>query len=234
MNKGNLVFSQALLSIFLISYISASVAQIPPQPPLVRPDSNNKYWILMEDMEYEIGTTSIKVVVPAGFVTDFASIPQPLWSFGLTPHGAYSRAAVIHDYLYWTQGCTKAQSDRIMLIAMKESQASSFDEQIIYEGVNRLGESSWLENQAQRDKGLPRILPPNLRRLPPNVAWPEYRKAVKAAGLAVDTRPIDPPYCKYGDGTEIPGAKPEPLRKEIAALGPFERRTRGRSVRSWP
>ena len=40
-------------------------------------------------------------------MTDYASIPSVLWSFGLSPHGLYSRAAVIHDYLYWTQLCTR-------------------------------------------------------------------------------------------------------------------------------
>jgi hypothetical protein len=31
-------------------------------------------------MEYIIGNTQDRIVVPGGFVTDFASIPQGLWS----------------------------------------------------------------------------------------------------------------------------------------------------------
>lgn len=86
---------------FLTSLIiSATVLtgfQIPPSPA-VRAFGDNKFWITVEDMPYVIGSTSERIVVPKGFVTDFASIPQPLWSLGLSPHGQYSRAAVIHDY----------------------------------------------------------------------------------------------------------------------------------------
>jgi hypothetical protein len=31
--------------------------------------------------------------------------------FGLSPHEQYSRAAIIHDYLYCSQGCIRAQAD---------------------------------------------------------------------------------------------------------------------------
>src|SRR5262245_60709692 len=42
------------------------------------------------------------VNVPAGFVTDFASIPRAFWSL-LRPDGRYTHPAIVHDYLYWTQ-----------------------------------------------------------------------------------------------------------------------------------
>ena len=39
--------------------------------------------------------------VPAGFITDFGSIPRPLWGVrGLAPSGRYRRAYVVHDALY--------------------------------------------------------------------------------------------------------------------------------------
>lgn len=39
-------------------------------------------------------------VTPAGFLTDFASVPRFLhWL--ISPYGAYTRAAVLHDYLLW-------------------------------------------------------------------------------------------------------------------------------------
>lgn len=37
--------------------------------------------------------------VPAGFETDFASVPRWLWWL-MPPLGRYSRAALVHDYLY--------------------------------------------------------------------------------------------------------------------------------------
>ena len=39
------------------------------------------------------------VVVPAGFATDFASVPRAFWRL-LPPFGEYMLAAVVHDYLY--------------------------------------------------------------------------------------------------------------------------------------
>ena len=112
--------------------------QIPPSP-LVRAFGDNKFWIVVEEMVYVIGSTNERIVVPKGFVTDFASIPQALWALGLSPHGQYSRAAVIHDYLYWSQGCSRGQADRLLVIAMKESSVSGFDEFLVYRGVDMGG-----------------------------------------------------------------------------------------------
>src|ERR1700728_5433719 len=98
-----------------------AILQPIPAPPL-KPFADNQDWMLIDDIIYQVGNSSIKIIVPKGFVTDFASIPQALWSFGLSPNGLYSKAAIIHDYLYWTQLCTRLQSDNILMIAMKESQ----------------------------------------------------------------------------------------------------------------
>ncbi|WP_373566761.1 DUF1353 domain-containing protein [Methyloversatilis sp. XJ19-49] len=66
-------------------------------------------------------------------------LPQSLWSLGLSPYGQDSRAAVIHDYLYWAQCCIRAQSDCLMVIAMKESNVGSFDEWAVYSAVHLFG-----------------------------------------------------------------------------------------------
>jgi hypothetical protein len=54
-------------------------------------------WKLLTDMGYHSKLQGL-IVVPAGFVTDFASVPRlPLmyWLFGDTAHAS----AVVHDYL---------------------------------------------------------------------------------------------------------------------------------------
>src|SRR3954470_12268074 len=44
------------------------------------------------------GTKGDTFVVPTGFVTDFATVPRFLhWL--VSPYGAYTRAAVLHDWL---------------------------------------------------------------------------------------------------------------------------------------
>jgi hypothetical protein len=49
---------------------------------------------------------------------------EVFWSADLSPNGKYSKAAIVHDYLYWTQGCTREQADNLLDIAMKESNVS--------------------------------------------------------------------------------------------------------------
>jgi hypothetical protein len=68
------------------------------------------------------------VNVPPGFVTDFASVPRPVW-FWIAPWGRHGRAAIVHDFLYRNGSVTdvaarqmrrpsKAEADRIFRDAM--------------------------------------------------------------------------------------------------------------------
>jgi Protein of unknown function (DUF1353) len=110
----------AAIALVAIVFFLCAFFQTPPAP-LVRPFGDNADWVTAEDMVYTIGATTEKIVVPKGFVTDFASIPRPLWSLGLSPHGQYSRAAVIHDFLYWAQGCSRTQSGGIDISSLKST-----------------------------------------------------------------------------------------------------------------
>jgi hypothetical protein len=196
---------RAALLIALHIVASASFAQQTPPSPVVRAFGDNKFWIVAEDMVYVIGRTSDRIVVPKGFVTDFASIPQALWSFGLTSHGQYSRAAVVHDYLYWSQGCSREQADRLLVIAMKESSVSSFDEFLVYQGVDKGGAGPWEANAAERRAGLPRIVPENfLRPADPNTNWPTYREMLVNQGVKDPSFEQNPKYCAYGNTTVVP------------------------------
>lgn len=51
---------------------------------------------LAEPLTYDGG--GIRVDVPRGYHTDFASVPRGLWNL-FPPAGPYAAAAVIHDYL---------------------------------------------------------------------------------------------------------------------------------------
>lgn len=196
------ILQRILFSLILILFLGAP--QIPPSPPF-RPFGDNANWIVIEDMEYIIGSTNEKIVVPMGFVTDFASIPKPLWSFNWGPHGQYSRAAVVHDFLYWSQGCTRDQADRLLVIAMKESRVSSFDEWAIFKGVHVGGESSWNTNKFERNAGLPRIIPKEyMRPKNPNENWPTYQKMLIQEKIQDPIFVKNPSYCKFGDIMEVP------------------------------
>lgn len=77
-----------------------------------------------------------RINIPAGFETDFASVPQLLWNL-LPPTGRYTRAAVVHDFLYRTPGlCTRAQADAVLYEAMKfPCHVGFFTRWTIYLGV---------------------------------------------------------------------------------------------------
>ncbi len=60
---------------------------------------------LLEDIWYELGHEGSNrwLIVPAGFMSDGASVPRPLWSF-MPPWGSKAtKAALIHDYLLITR-----------------------------------------------------------------------------------------------------------------------------------
>ena len=102
----------------------------PPQPPS-GVDSPDLYFlksgpltaVLQRSMSHQIGKTRDSIVVPAGFVTDFVSIPRFLWS-ELSPVGEHKQVAIIHDYLYWFQPCEREETDNLLMIAMREAGVS--------------------------------------------------------------------------------------------------------------
>lgn len=63
-------------------------------------DADCRVWRLDEPLTYEVGSlgSGRLITVPAGFLTDGASIPRVLQGV-LPAWGRWSRAAVIHDYL---------------------------------------------------------------------------------------------------------------------------------------
>jgi hypothetical protein len=141
-------------------------------PPSYRLFHEGTYWVLTEPMRYELGTSGEFIVVPRGFVTDFASIPQALhWIY--RPTGRYSMAAVVHDYLYWRQPCEKRQADRILLLAMLQDGMSAQDAQAVYAGVNLpAADAAFEKNRLERLSKLPKIVDPRIGA----VGWIEYRK----------------------------------------------------------
>ena len=101
---------------------------------------NAKEWELLEELEYHVGSKDSQDIirVPKGFVTDFASIPKPLWPI-LPPFGRYSPAAVIHDYLYSTKERKRKEDDKIFLEAMKVMKVKWWVRQAMYRSVRLFG-----------------------------------------------------------------------------------------------
>jgi hypothetical protein len=113
-------------------------------------------WKLLEDFCYfdEEGapgeTDGTFIDVPAGFVTDFASIPRVLWNI-LPPTGPYGKAAVIHDYLYWTgkaegRPIPKSYADGVFYRAMRELGVGFLRARSMWLAVRLFGRGIWHED----------------------------------------------------------------------------------------
>lgn len=164
-----------------------------------RPFADGKNWIVREPLVYRIGVSNDRVVVPVGFVTDFASIPPALQSI-IQANGPYILPAVVHDYLYWKQTCTRAQADKILLLGMIENNVREIHRVAIHDAVVVAGGFAWDDNARERASGLIRILPADKQRVPSGVSWPEYRLTLAMQGVAdgPDT-PIAPGFCARAD-----------------------------------
>jgi hypothetical protein len=91
------------------------------------------------------------ITVPAGFVTELASVPKRLhWWNGST--AASIMPAVFHDYLYWTQACTQDEADAVMYHAMAAEGAGGTKDAAIYRAVSGSGSAVFKNNrERQRD-----------------------------------------------------------------------------------
>jgi hypothetical protein len=174
-------------------------AQQAPDPVDFRPFADGRHWIVKEPLIYRIGVSKDSVTVPRGFVTDLASIPPVLQSL-IQQNGPYLLPAVVHDYLYWKQTCTREQSDGTLLLAMIENKVPTLHRLAMYEAVRAAGSFAWAENTRERSARLLRIIPENRLGIRANTVWPEYRRQLVQEG-AVDgpDTAIAGGFCARGD-----------------------------------
>lgn len=113
------------------------------------------------------------VEVPVGFVTDLASIPRIFWS-ELRPDGDYAHAAVIHDYLYWTQTLPRDRADEIFRFEMQDLRVQNRTIAAIYRAVRVFGGSAWDNNARLKVNGEKRVL----KTFPddPSVLWEDWKR----------------------------------------------------------
>ena len=183
----------------LLGVVSAVSGQQPIPPVDFRPFVDGQHWIVRQPLRYRIGVSSQEIVVPAGFVTDLASIPQVLQSI-IRANGNYILPAVVHDYLYWNQSCTRKQADQIFLLAMIENKVGALHQKAIHGAVAVAGGFAWDDNAKERTEGLLRILPADRQNITADTLWPSYRQELKLAGV-VEASHADVPrgFCARGD-----------------------------------
>ncbi|HCM2000516.1 TPA: DUF1353 domain-containing protein [Salmonella enterica subsp. salamae serovar [1],40:z35:e,n,x,z15] len=100
-------------------------------------------WRVYEPFEfYLINDNSDVINVPAGFVTDLASVPRIFWTL-LPPDGKYAKAAIIHDYLYDNALRTKKEADLIFLDGMTVLGVPEWKRKMMYLAVRLFGKGQY-------------------------------------------------------------------------------------------
>jgi hypothetical protein len=121
----------------------------------------------------EVAAKFEPVRVPAGFVFTFDSIPQLFWSM-MRPDGAFAQAAVVHDYLYWTQTRPRSEADEIFRAAMQDLSIDPKTVATLSAAVRTAGQAAWDANAKLKTSGERRVL----KEFPvdPKTTWAEWKK----------------------------------------------------------
>lgn len=114
-----------------------------------------------------------EVSVPVGFVTDFASVPRAFWSV-FPPWDTYGDAAIVHDWLYWSQHLTRAEADAIFNAAMRDLRVPGWKRHTLYYGVRIFGWAAWSNNSKLKAQGVVRVLQVKESLEPDDGVGPEY------------------------------------------------------------
>lgn len=178
------LFAFRNLLIALTAGILTHCASITPVPTVAFTD--HRHSMLFSDLEYEIPGSGEKIIVPAGFVTDYASIPLSARQYFEAGGQAYQYPAIVHDWLYWSQTKSREEADRIFDEAMKDCEVGDVKRNTIWAAVRAGGGSAWENNQRERERGLLKVIPEahrNPRTWPQNVSWPEYRQKLFEQGV---------------------------------------------------
>jgi len=182
-----------------------------PPPPPNAVDSPDLYFlkkgplaaVLQRPMSYQIGNTRDSIVVPAGFVTEFASVPRLLWS-ELSPVGEHKLASIVHDYLYWFQPCEREETDNLLMIAMLTDGVSDLQRGAVYTGVRMGSTDAWNANRVARDRGDLKIVPTQVRPTAQE-SWTDYRARLGKADIrGTPGRMPRQKFCDYGKSQQVP------------------------------
>ena len=121
-------------------------------PLIVSPMPNGRRWRLARRFTYRLGKKYSRhfIKVPTGFLTDFASVPRIF--FFLPDWATYSKAPVLHDWLYYSKRVmnkpiTRKRADDIffeaMLIDFRKHQSGQLVAWLEYIAVRIFAGKAW-------------------------------------------------------------------------------------------
>lgn len=123
--------------------------------PLRLEDVDGSEGILIEPLKFYSAELRGMVIAPAGFCTDFASLPRGLWNI-FPKRGKQDKAAVLHDAAYRGALVTiagdrmhlvKGLADDLFLEAMVASGVGAFTRTAFYRAVVWFGGRAYANGQ---------------------------------------------------------------------------------------
>lgn len=131
--------------------------EIPRFPsPLRLEEVDSRRWKVLEDFLFVDGVGRTWRV-PAGFVTDLASVPRALWGL-YPPFGSYEDAAVVHDFMYTYQSTLSPEVDKgfaddHLMQGMVARGTGWLTRHAVYWGVKVGGGPAWRGHKADLASG---------------------------------------------------------------------------------
>lgn len=107
--------------------------------PLIVKSIDDDNWELAQDLVYESRILAQVLTVPAGSMTDFASIPKWLPVAYTLLKSVGKEAACVHDYLYRKKVCGKLKADRVFREALKAKGVVVWKRNLMYWAVVAFG-----------------------------------------------------------------------------------------------
>jgi hypothetical protein len=99
-------------------------------------------WRLIAPLVYQSDVAGMTFTVPAGFISDYASVPRaPLvyWLCGDTS----TMASVVHDAIYTYHWVDRATADKVLREASAVTGVAAWRRTLMYWGVRLGGASHW-------------------------------------------------------------------------------------------
>lgn len=89
-----------------------------------------------------------RIFIPAGFISDFASVPRLFWGI-IPPHGRTASACIVHDYLYEAKPikATRRQVDLYWKSLLQQCNIPRWQVNVMYAYVRLLGWYTWKKSK---------------------------------------------------------------------------------------
>ncbi|MGS1116041.1 DUF1353 domain-containing protein [Castellaniella sp. UC4442_H9] len=105
-------------------------------------DAGSGRWRLLAALLYQSDIFGHLIAVPAGFVTDFGSVPRLPFAYAWFGDIAHD-AATVHDWLYSVHRTSRRTADAVLREAMAATGVSWIQRWAWWLGVRLFGGSHW-------------------------------------------------------------------------------------------